>query len=140
MSNKATFSIAEPGQFTVSNSAALSAAFKDVIYAKPSYNITFSNDKGVTGTLDFNGDKMVFTGEAEESAKVFFDWIAQAFAGRLAEAQKDAARYRWLRSYDRVHAEDDPWVVCWADPEHTENGFIPVHGEDLDATIDQAMK
>jgi hypothetical protein len=31
---------------------------------------------------------MVFTGNAEESAKVFFDWIAKSFAGRLAEERE----------------------------------------------------
>jgi hypothetical protein len=60
---------------------------------KANYNITFSNNgEGGTGKevgkLDFNGPALVFTGDAEESAKVFFDWIAQSFAGRLEEERK----------------------------------------------------
>ena len=57
---------------------------------KLSYNITFSNESGIMGTLDFNGPEMVFTGNAEESAKVFFDWIAKSFAGRLEEERQKA--------------------------------------------------
>ena len=58
---------------------------------KPNYNITFHNnlDTGGTGKmvgrLDFNGPEMIFEGDAEESAKVFIDWIARAFKGRLEE-------------------------------------------------------
>lgn len=58
---------------------------------KPNYNITFHNnlDTGGTGKmvgrLDFNGPEMIFEGDAEESAKVFIDWIARAFKGRLDE-------------------------------------------------------
>ena len=35
--------------------------------------------------MDFNGPKMIFEGDADESAKVFIDWIASAFKGRLDE-------------------------------------------------------
>ena len=58
---------------------------------KPNYNITFHNnlDTGGTGRqvgrMDFNGPEMIFEGDAEESAKVFIDWIARAFKGRLEE-------------------------------------------------------
>jgi len=60
---------------------------------KANYNITFSNNgEGGTGKevgkLDFNGPALVFTGDAEESAKVFFDWIARSFASRLEEERK----------------------------------------------------
>ena len=54
----------------------------------PNYNISFHNNGKEVGKLDFNGPAMVFTGEAEESAKVFVDWIAQSFAGRLEEERK----------------------------------------------------
>jgi hypothetical protein len=56
--------------------------------ARPNYNITFHGEGGEIGRLDFNGPEMVFTGNAEESAKVFFDWIAKSFAGRLAEERE----------------------------------------------------
>jgi len=52
---------------------------------KPNYNIVFAKDGKQIGELDFNGDKMVFRGEADESAKVFFDWVAQYFAQRLQD-------------------------------------------------------
>lgn len=58
---------------------------------KPNYNISFHNNLetgGVgklVGKLDFNGPELVFTGDAAESAKVFVDWVANAFEGRLKE-------------------------------------------------------
>jgi len=61
---------------------------------KPNYNITFHrNSDGPSlgdpvGSLDFNGPELKFTGDAEESAKVFIDWIAHAFKGRLEEEYK----------------------------------------------------
>ena len=58
-----------------------------VLNLKPNYNMTFHNASGVIGTLDFNGPELVFTGNAEESAKVFIDWIAQTFHGRIKEAE-----------------------------------------------------
>ena len=58
----------------------------------PSYNIAFNNDNGIIGKLDFNGPALVFTGNAEESAKVFIDWVATAFHGRLAEERAAAQR------------------------------------------------
>lgn len=61
---------------------------------KPNYNITFHNNRDtggfgtMVGKLDFNGPELVFTGDAAESAKVFIDWIAQAFKGRLQEERQ----------------------------------------------------
>lgn len=54
----------------------------------PNYNMTFNNNGGEVGRLDFNGPEMKFTGNADESAQVFFDWIAEAFASRLLEERK----------------------------------------------------
>lgn len=62
---------------------------------KPDYNVSFHSSTDTFGTgkmvgkLDFNGPEMVFTGDAGESAKVFIDWIATAFKGRL-EAERQA--------------------------------------------------
>ena len=55
---------------------------------KPDYNISFHNNGQEIGKLDFNGPSLVFTGEAEESAKVFIDWVARSFYGRLEEERK----------------------------------------------------
>jgi len=61
-----------------------------VLDLKPNYNITFHNGGKEIGKLDFNGPALVFTGDAEESAKVFIDWIARSFHGRLEEERKAA--------------------------------------------------
>lgn len=61
---------------------------------KPDYNMTFFNNTDTSGNgtlvgrMDFNGPEMVFEGNAAESARVFFDWIARAFKGRLDEEYK----------------------------------------------------
>lgn len=58
---------------------------------KPNYTITFFNNTDISGAgtqvgrMDFNGPEMVFEGDAAESAKVFIDWVASAFKGRLDE-------------------------------------------------------
>jgi hypothetical protein len=54
----------------------------------PNYNMTFNNNGGEVGKLDFNGPEMVFTGNADESAKVFLDWIAEAFKTRLQQERR----------------------------------------------------
>lgn len=59
---------------------------------KPDYTITFSSYQGLVGTLDFNGPEMVFTGNAEESAKVFMDFVATSFTGRLKEEREACAK------------------------------------------------
>jgi len=63
----------------------------NLTFPKQNYSLTFhrAGDNGFiaeeVGRLDFNGPAMVFEGNAEESAKVFIDWIAKAFEGRLKE-------------------------------------------------------
>lgn len=58
----------------------------------PSFNLVFhKNGVGEIGRLDFNGPEMVFTGNAEESAKIFFNYIAGQFRERL-EQERAAAR------------------------------------------------
>jgi hypothetical protein len=58
---------------------------------KPCYDIKFHRDGKTIGTLDFNGPALVFTGDAEEGAKVFMDWLAELFMGRL-EQERAAER------------------------------------------------
>jgi len=58
--------------------------FSQVIEAK----LKEKNNGKEVGKLDFNGPKMVFTGDAEESAKVFIDLIGKWFVGRLEEERK----------------------------------------------------
>jgi len=60
-------------------------------FPKSNYSITFhrAGDNGFVaeevGRLDFNGPALIFEGNAEESALVFIDWIAQAFESRLKQ-------------------------------------------------------
>ena len=59
---------------------------------KPNYSFSFyqpdangwANGPRV-GSLDFNGPEMKFEGNADESAKVFFDYVAKHFRDRLRE-------------------------------------------------------
>jgi hypothetical protein len=74
---------------------------------KPNYNISFHNNGQEVGKLDFNGPALVFTGDAEESAKVFIDWIAQSFAGRLEEERK-AEREACAKVCDELYW---PWHI-----------------------------
>ena len=74
---------------------------------KPNYNISFHNNSQEIGKLDFNGPALVFTGDAEESAKVFIDWIARSFAARLEEERK-AEREACAKLCDRIVEGKDP--------------------------------
>jgi hypothetical protein len=76
---------------------------------KPNYNMTFHNNGKQVGAIDWNGPEMTFTGDVDESARMFFDWIAEAFKGRLeqeraAEREKVAA---WMihRGYATGHGD-----------------------------------
>lgn len=57
---------------------------------KPNYNITLHRHGQEIGKLDFNGPELVFEGDAAESAKVFIDWVANTFHGRLKEEREAA--------------------------------------------------
>ena len=76
----------DTGKLTIPGDQHLSVA-----NLKPDYNISFHNNRDtgglgtMVGKLDFNGPELVFTGDANESAKVFIDWIARSFKGRLEE-------------------------------------------------------
>ena len=60
-----------------------------ILDLKPNYNMVFHNGGKQVGVLDFNGPEMVFNGDMNESAKVFFDFIASAFKGRLEQERAD---------------------------------------------------
>jgi hypothetical protein len=83
MSDETTFEFAPPGKYTVTAAA---AAFVNI---KPNYTMTFSNDKNVVGKLDFTGPVMVFTGDVDESAKLFVDAVEKWFHGRIEKAYED---------------------------------------------------
>ena len=77
--------------YVVSTDYAVPSYVAKLELAKPSYTITFhkpqENGLMVTeiGRLDFNGPTMTFAGDLDESAKRFFEYVAQVFAGRLKE-------------------------------------------------------
>ena len=56
---------------------------------KPNYNMTFHRDGKQVGALDFNGPEMTFSGDMDESAKLFFDLIARSFKERLEQERAD---------------------------------------------------
>ena len=60
-----------------------------VLDLKPNYSVTFHNEGKMVGALDFNGDVMKFEGEAEESAKAFFDWLSSMFDKRIKDAYQE---------------------------------------------------
>lgn len=77
-------------KFTINN------AEVPTLNLKPDYTIAFLRDGKQIGILDFNGPTMTFEGDAEDSAKVFFDWIAQLFADShpMRKAEADIALLR----------------------------------------------
>jgi hypothetical protein len=93
--------------------------------SKPNYNIAFHNNGKEIGKLDFNGPALVFTGDAEESAKVFIDWIARSFHGRLEE-ERQAAQ---LAVPDAIHHTDTSetleYIQGWNDCRATMLGDRP---------------
>jgi hypothetical protein len=52
---------------------------------KPNHNMQFINSNGLVGTLNFNGPEMKFEGQADEAAKLFFDFVAKYFDQRLKD-------------------------------------------------------
>jgi hypothetical protein len=71
---------------------------------KPDYNVEFHIDSRRIGRLDFNSGVMVFEGDAEESAKVFFDALAEKFADRLKE-EREKEREACAQLVDHILCE-----------------------------------
>jgi hypothetical protein len=67
---------------------------------KPNHNIVMHNSQGEVGRLDFNGPAMIFEGDANESAKVFFDFVAQYFNQRLKD--------EYTRGYNDAKENKEP--------------------------------
>lgn len=79
---------------------------------KPNYNFTFHNGERNIGRLDFNGDVMAFEGDVEESAKVFFDFLAKYFADRLKE-ERDKEREACAKTCEEMWTNyGDLGAIC----------------------------
>ena len=62
------------------------------------HKITFQQDGKTVGALDFNGPEMTFEGDMDESCRLFMQFVAQSFAGRLKE--------EYQRGYDAAKKEN----------------------------------
>ena len=63
-----------------------------ILNFKPNYNIYFHRGNEKVGVLDFNGPEMKFSGDMDESAKLFLEFVATSFKARLE--QERAVGYR----------------------------------------------
>jgi hypothetical protein len=81
---------------------------KELAREAADYNVEFHIDGRRIGRLDFNSGVMVFEGDAEESAKVFFDALAEKFADRLKEErekEREACAAIYAQFYWDAHAQ-----------------------------------
>lgn len=78
---------------------------------KPNYQMSFHNGSDIIGKLDFNGPELVFVGNAEESAKVFVDWVGKVFYGRLQEEQQRSEKLQkaLLDTIRTYMVDDEEW-------------------------------
>jgi hypothetical protein len=79
----------------------------------PNHTLQFHKEGKAIGTFNFNGDKMDFTGDVTESAKVFIDFVARTFHGRLLEERKKQIEIDAgiCESIDSL-ASSNPPVLC----------------------------
>jgi hypothetical protein len=58
---------------------------------EPNHTIAlFNKVHKEVGKLDFNGDKLKFEGDVEESAKIFFDFLLSSFNQRIEEIREES--------------------------------------------------
>ena len=79
---------------------------------KMNYKFHFHNGGEIVGELDFNGPQMKFTGDLEESARVFFEYLANMFKKRL-EQERAAEREACAKACDE-RADADGWEGYYA--------------------------
>ena len=78
----------EVGPWTTEQLTVPTSQLYTVSNLKPNYAFVLHNDEGEIGRLDFNGPEMVFSGDADKSALLFFDHIGKYFAQRLKEERQ----------------------------------------------------
>jgi len=62
---------------------------KSTFNIKPNYSIIFHRGNEQIGVLDFNGPKMTFSGDMDESAKLFLELVATSFKTRLEQERAE---------------------------------------------------
>ena len=77
---------------------------------KMMYKFHFLNGGEIVGELDFNGPQMKFTGDLEESGRVFFEYLANMFQKRL-EQERAAEREACAKFVEDgyVRQFENPW-------------------------------
>lgn len=67
---------------------------------EPNHTITlFNKDNKEVGKLDFNGDKLKFEGDVEESAQVFINFLLNVFNQKIEKIKEEA----WRNGYDEAY-------------------------------------
>lgn len=61
---------------------------------QPNYEMRFHKNGKTIGMIDWNGPEMTFSGDLDESVKIFFEFLANSFKGRL-EQERVAERERF---------------------------------------------
>lgn len=60
---------------------------------EPNYTVYFCNkEHKEVGNFDFNGDKLKFEGDVEESTQVFINFLLSAFNQRIEEIKSEAIK------------------------------------------------
>ena len=74
----------------------------------PNYNIILSNAQGQVCALDFNGPELKFSGDAEQGAQVFIDWVAGVFKNRLQQERRQE-RERCIKAAEESRVVNIIW-------------------------------
>jgi hypothetical protein len=62
---------------------------KSTFNIKPNYSIIFHRGNEQIGVLDFNAPEMKFSGDMDESAKLFLELVATSFKTRLEQERAE---------------------------------------------------
>jgi hypothetical protein len=90
----------------------------------PDYTIKLSKHDKEMGKLEFNGDKLKFEGDVEESAKIFFDFLLSSFNQRIEEIKEEAWRNGYDEAYKKVKEKyDKPKPVVITDSSNLDACF-----------------
>lgn len=76
--------------------------YNRVIDVTPDYTIKLYKHDKVMGKLDFNGDKLKFEGDVEESAKVFIDFLLSTFNQRINKIKNEAYENGYKAGVDDI--------------------------------------